>query len=290
MSYKPRLDQIDWKSLSDVIEGDPQEDSMQYMLDLAKFTLRGCDPILLPPESATAIAAHIEAGDIPDYLARYGTEELHGQVFQIEAMEEGPNTGLIVIALSDNLLAFLPLDTGGVIFYHPNEKTVTMPVGMRNSGKESVQSFAYMGYLVVEACLILMKVPGEIRLVQKEARKTLSRKSKTGRIPAYRVVHLFPNQVRETGSYAVSEGNEEVPHDPESHKGWKMPFNEVRGHWVRRGLDPVCEHEWEDTTTAEVAQREKCLKCGGQRTWRKPFHRGDPDVPRKTKVQVLHIT
>lgn len=52
--------------------------------------------------------------------------------------------------------------------------------------------------------------------------------------------------------------------------------HEVRGHFMHFNLAEGCEHAWSALPDRE--NRWTCLHCGGRRTWRKDFLRGDAGV------------
>lgn len=47
----------------------------------------------------------------------------------------------------------------------------------------------------------------------------------------------------------------------------------VRGHWMHFGVDRGCTHDWRPVDGDK--DRWRCERCGGRRTWRGDFYRGD---------------
>lgn len=54
----------------------------------------------------------------------------------------------------------------------------------------------------------------------------------------------------------------------------------VRGHFMHFNISENCEHDWQ---VVEEGRRWDCAKCGGRRTWRVPFERGDAGTGFVTK-------
>lgn len=62
--------------------------------------------------------------------------------------------------------------------------------------------------------------------------------------------------------------------------------HEVRGHFVHHNCTPGCEHEWPlEPTKSQHSDAPcwRCKKCGGTRTWRAAFERGDAGIGFVTK-------
>jgi hypothetical protein len=290
---KLRLGEIDWAEIEAGQRDDPAR--ADGLIDFAEVRrqVAKASPYILTPEfgmrmaAACAELATPEVVDWPLHLP-----DAVPTVLQFDSPEgSGPATSTIVIATPHRLL-ILPIPTGGYMFY--DEHTPEPDGGMHyryhiprkfayrmsHGDEAAADNYARTMGLAVRVAVAMLQQPEEIRVERRESKRTVS-KGRPLRLPEHRVVSLYPGTehvIRERiGQMKAATAKRATPAQ-----------HDVHPHWISRRLDPECAHDFEDITTPEVLRRERCTLCGGHRTFRRSFKRGDPNKALRPKLHVVH--
>lgn len=113
----------------------------------------------------------------------------------------------------------------------------------------------------VWAALLLLNQPGKVTFQKVAATRRIVR----GKLKAFAAHHVVEVKIGDRVKNLRAALHFEKRLSPRRH--------EVRGHFVHYGIDENCIHEW--SMLPDQEQRWTCRCCGGKRTWRKDFVRGD---------------
>ena len=144
--------------------------------------------------------------------------------------------------------------------------TIEIPHVLKtDSLKEVIKQTAGMPVMLFAALTILNQYRPCVTIHEQAATRTRVGNKFVG-VPKHHRITVDLDRMREQLVYEASVRNARSP----------SREHDVRGHWVHYGLTEGCQHQWTNTEGLKIRQR--CASCGGKRTFRPAFKRGDPTL------------
>jgi hypothetical protein len=211
---------------------------------------------------------------------------LPGRLMTVMQVEESDGIPVLIISTDNGFLLTSPPPQTSVLLYREDWEgdqlsgSLFFPEAFEPPEHMKPELADRMNYVAVflRMAIAALQEPEIVRVEARPPRRTAA-KGRSVKVPEYRIASIWP-------------GTEHLVHPrltqrrEEAKKRATPAQHAVAGHWISRRLDEDCTHQFEDITTEEVLKRERCTECGGIRTFRRPFKRGDPTKELRTKLIV----